>query len=386
MLAEAGELKLKARRLELDADSLREGESLTDEDFHRARETIVGVKATIDHKECAFKWLIENPKGTLAKACELLENGTMSGMQGVKVLLTSKSLSKFFARKDTGQKIKEGKKLRLADENLAILEHYEAYKEAVRNFNDTRGHNQAALAPSLRQFIISAAAESRVSRSRSFIYNVFRRARLEGAADLPRRLTDFQDETLAILEYYEAYKTAQRNFNDTRGHNQAAREPSLKEFSISAAADARISRSQIAIYNVLWRKECKTGMPRRRKVSARLLLIFVYLHHHHHHHHHQATESTPPPVDSPRRNQRRRGTYTDQPIPGIVKDEPMSPMSGPVHQRHSQACPVVAESPKKKNKKRKGASRTFAIKEEEGSDGFVAAAAGDDEPRKIRRL
>jgi hypothetical protein len=67
------------------------------------------VKPTIDHKECAFKRLIENPKRTQAKDCKLLENGKMPGMQGVKVLLKSKSLSKLVVRKHTGQKIKEGK-------------------------------------------------------------------------------------------------------------------------------------------------------------------------------------------------------------------------------------------------------------------------------------
>ena len=41
--------------------------------------------------------------------CKLLENGKMPGMQGVKVLLKSKSLSKFVVRKETGQTIKEGK-------------------------------------------------------------------------------------------------------------------------------------------------------------------------------------------------------------------------------------------------------------------------------------
>ena len=59
-LDEAKELQSKARRLEL--DSQREGEHLSEEDFQRARELMSGVKATIDHKESAFKWLMENPK------------------------------------------------------------------------------------------------------------------------------------------------------------------------------------------------------------------------------------------------------------------------------------------------------------------------------------
>jgi hypothetical protein len=49
-------------------ESQIEGENLTDEDFRRARETIFGVKTTVDHKESAFKWLMENPKRTQAEA------------------------------------------------------------------------------------------------------------------------------------------------------------------------------------------------------------------------------------------------------------------------------------------------------------------------------
>jgi hypothetical protein len=59
-LEEAEDSKSKARKLEL--DSLREGENLTEEDFQLARKLRFGVKATIDHNECAFKWLMENPK------------------------------------------------------------------------------------------------------------------------------------------------------------------------------------------------------------------------------------------------------------------------------------------------------------------------------------
>lgn len=106
-LEEAKQLQSKARRLEL--DSQREGENLSAEDFQRARELISGVKATIEHKESAFKWLMDNPKRTQAEACKLLGNGTMPGMEGVKVLLKSKSLSKFVVRKETGQTFKEGK-------------------------------------------------------------------------------------------------------------------------------------------------------------------------------------------------------------------------------------------------------------------------------------
>ena len=55
-------------------------------------------------------------------------------------------------------------------------------------------------------------------------------------------------EELAIREYYEKIKVAVRLFKDTRGHSKAAPEPRLKHFSILAANDPRVSKSQEAVY------------------------------------------------------------------------------------------------------------------------------------------
>jgi len=66
------------------------------------------------------------------------------------------------------------------------------------------------------------------------------------------------DEEFAIRQHYDEYKTAVRKFKDTRGHNKAALEPRLKPFSFSAAEDARVSRSQEAIYS-LYRRARSTG-------------------------------------------------------------------------------------------------------------------------------
>ena len=107
MLAEAETLRMKARRLEIDAKI--HGENLTEEDFQSAREIIVGVKANSKHKEAAFNWLQECSKRTQLEARKLLEKGTLPGLERVKVMISQSSFSKFCGKMDSGLTTKEGK-------------------------------------------------------------------------------------------------------------------------------------------------------------------------------------------------------------------------------------------------------------------------------------
>jgi len=61
--------RLKARKLELDSQSL--SQNLSEEDIQRAKELILGVKAKLEHKKAANKWLQESSKRTqvLKKQC-----------------------------------------------------------------------------------------------------------------------------------------------------------------------------------------------------------------------------------------------------------------------------------------------------------------------------
>ena len=73
--------------------------------------------------------------------------------------------------------------IRLAAEELAIREHYEEYKVAVRKFKDTRGHSKAAPVPRLKSFSTDAANDPRISKSEEAVYAMYRRARLSSATD-----------------------------------------------------------------------------------------------------------------------------------------------------------------------------------------------------------
>ena len=107
MEAQAEEFRATARKLDNSAKEIRQ--NLSAEDIQRASE-IVGVKANLDHKNAAYKWLRKSSKRTQAEARELLEKGTLPGLERVKVLISQSSFSKFCGKMDSGLTTKEGKR------------------------------------------------------------------------------------------------------------------------------------------------------------------------------------------------------------------------------------------------------------------------------------
>ena len=98
--AQADDLRLKARKLELESQSL--SQNLSGEDLQRGRELVLGVKAKLEHKKAAYEWLQESSKRTQVEARELLANGTMPGFERLKVMISQSSFSKFCGKMDRG--------------------------------------------------------------------------------------------------------------------------------------------------------------------------------------------------------------------------------------------------------------------------------------------
>ena len=107
LLGEADELRLKARKLELESE--RMSQNLSEEDKQRARELVLGVKAKLVHKKAAYKWLQESSKRTQVEARELLAKGTLPGFERLKVHISQSCFSKFCSKMEHGKTTKDGK-------------------------------------------------------------------------------------------------------------------------------------------------------------------------------------------------------------------------------------------------------------------------------------
>jgi hypothetical protein len=152
----------------------------------------------------------------------------------------------------------------LADEKLAIHEHYEEYKTAVRKFKDTGGHSKAALEPTLMQFAISAAADARVSRSQDAIYSVFKRARSKSLAE---RITPAENR-FCCIEPHQA--RAANLLNRKCVHNAPARR--CKKCNGCDICEHRVTRN--------WCSICKGPLLIRLQMKNQLALIksHIYIH------------------------------------------------------------------------------------------------------------
>jgi hypothetical protein len=107
MKAEAEVLRKKARKLDINSQQLLE--NLSEEDVQRGREMLGGIKAKLEHKNAAYRWLKESNKRTQAEARELLAKGTLPGVERLKVNISQSSFSKFCGKMDSGQMPKERK-------------------------------------------------------------------------------------------------------------------------------------------------------------------------------------------------------------------------------------------------------------------------------------